>query len=105
MRTDAVEVVSANGPARAASPGGPDCSPDRFRQVLGHFCTGVTVVTGVDAGTPVERVAIHAYVRARCSPLPPIAVCITSCPDVSNMKASGGMKACRMPSRPPASPA
>lgn len=26
---------------------------DRFRQVLGHFCTGVTVVTGMSAGTPV----------------------------------------------------
>jgi 3-hydroxy-9,10-secoandrosta-1,3,5(10)-triene-9,17-dione monooxygenase reductase component len=27
--------------------------PDHFRQVLGHFCTGVTVVTGVDGGEPV----------------------------------------------------
>lgn len=27
--------------------------PDRFRQVLGHFATGVTVVTGVDAAGPV----------------------------------------------------
>ena len=27
--------------------------PDRFRQVLGHFCTGVTVVTAVDGGEPV----------------------------------------------------
>jgi 3-hydroxy-9,10-secoandrosta-1,3,5(10)-triene-9,17-dione monooxygenase reductase component len=26
--------------------------PGRFRQVLGHFCTGVTVVTGVDEGAP-----------------------------------------------------
>ena len=26
---------------------------DRFRQVLGHFCTGVTVVTAVDADGPV----------------------------------------------------
>ena len=26
---------------------------DRFRQVLGHFCTGVTVVTAVEAGDPV----------------------------------------------------
>lgn len=25
----------------------------RFRQVLGHFCTGVTVVTSVDGGEPV----------------------------------------------------
>jgi 3-hydroxy-9,10-secoandrosta-1,3,5(10)-triene-9,17-dione monooxygenase reductase component len=27
--------------------------PSRFRQVLGHFCTGVTVVTGLDDGEPV----------------------------------------------------
>jgi 3-hydroxy-9,10-secoandrosta-1,3,5(10)-triene-9,17-dione monooxygenase reductase component len=26
---------------------------DRFRQVLGHFCTGVTVVTAVESGGPV----------------------------------------------------
>jgi 3-hydroxy-9,10-secoandrosta-1,3,5(10)-triene-9,17-dione monooxygenase reductase component len=26
--------------------------PDRFRQVLGHFCTGVTVITTVDADGP-----------------------------------------------------
>jgi 3-hydroxy-9,10-secoandrosta-1,3,5(10)-triene-9,17-dione monooxygenase reductase component len=27
--------------------------PLRFRRVFGHFCTGVTVVTGVDDGVPV----------------------------------------------------
>jgi 3-hydroxy-9,10-secoandrosta-1,3,5(10)-triene-9,17-dione monooxygenase reductase component len=27
--------------------------PNRFRQVLGHFCTGVTVVTSVDGTQPV----------------------------------------------------
>ncbi len=26
--------------------------PRRFRQVLGHFCTGVTVITGCDSGGP-----------------------------------------------------
>jgi 3-hydroxy-9,10-secoandrosta-1,3,5(10)-triene-9,17-dione monooxygenase reductase component len=34
----------------------PEVAPvraDRFRQVLGHFCTGVTVVTSVDGGEPV----------------------------------------------------
>ncbi len=30
-----------------------DFDPKRFRQVLGHFCTGVTVVAGVDDGEPV----------------------------------------------------
>jgi 3-hydroxy-9,10-secoandrosta-1,3,5(10)-triene-9,17-dione monooxygenase reductase component len=31
----------------------PLVEPNRFRRVLGHFCTGVTVVTSVDGGTPV----------------------------------------------------
>ncbi len=26
--------------------------PDRFRQVLGHFCTGITVITTMDGGEP-----------------------------------------------------
>jgi 3-hydroxy-9,10-secoandrosta-1,3,5(10)-triene-9,17-dione monooxygenase reductase component len=30
-----------------------DPDPQRFRQVLGHFATGVTVITGLDAGEPV----------------------------------------------------
>ncbi len=38
-------------------------------------------------------------------PRPPIAVCMMSWPEVSNMKASGGMKACITPSSPPARPA
>src|ERR1035437_8909743 len=29
-----------------------DPEPGRFRQVLGHFCTGVTVITTVDDGEP-----------------------------------------------------
>ena len=28
-------------------------APQKFRQVLGHFCTGVTVVTAMDDGEPV----------------------------------------------------
>ncbi len=30
---------------------GPD--PQKFRQVLGHFCTGITVITTIDDGEPV----------------------------------------------------
>jgi 3-hydroxy-9,10-secoandrosta-1,3,5(10)-triene-9,17-dione monooxygenase reductase component len=26
--------------------------PERFRQVLGHFCTGITIITAMDAGQP-----------------------------------------------------
>jgi 3-hydroxy-9,10-secoandrosta-1,3,5(10)-triene-9,17-dione monooxygenase reductase component len=35
------------------SPDPLDPNPQRFRQVLGHFATGVTVITGLDAGKPV----------------------------------------------------
>ena len=38
-------------------------------------------------------------------PVPPIAVCMTSWPDVSKVNASGGMKPCITPSNPPAKPA
>jgi len=31
----------------------PEPDPQRFRQVLGHFATGVTVITGIDRGEPV----------------------------------------------------
>ncbi len=30
-----------------------DPDPERFRQVLGHFCTGITIITAVDDGEPV----------------------------------------------------
>jgi 3-hydroxy-9,10-secoandrosta-1,3,5(10)-triene-9,17-dione monooxygenase reductase component len=30
-----------------------DPDPQRFRQVLGHFATGVTIITGIDADGPV----------------------------------------------------
>jgi 3-hydroxy-9,10-secoandrosta-1,3,5(10)-triene-9,17-dione monooxygenase reductase component len=42
MMTAAAEVV----PARY------EPEPGRFRQVLGHFCTGVTVIAGCDEGGP-----------------------------------------------------
>ncbi|HET9896626.1 MAG TPA: flavin reductase family protein [Streptosporangiaceae bacterium] len=34
-------------------PDGLDPDPERFRQVLGHFCTGITVITAIDDGEPV----------------------------------------------------
>jgi 3-hydroxy-9,10-secoandrosta-1,3,5(10)-triene-9,17-dione monooxygenase reductase component len=30
-----------------------DPDPERFRQVLGHFCTGITIIAAVDDGEPV----------------------------------------------------
>jgi len=37
----------------AAGPVSYPPEPQKFRQVLGHFCTGVTVITAVDEGEPV----------------------------------------------------
>ncbi len=39
-------------PARASPPSFPP-EPQKFRQVLGHFGTGVTVITAIDGGEPV----------------------------------------------------
>jgi len=36
-----------------ASPASFRPEPQKFRQVLGHFCTGITVITAVDDGEPV----------------------------------------------------
>lgn len=36
-----------------ASTGAPTFDDARFRQVLGHFCSGVTIVTGIHDGEPV----------------------------------------------------
>lgn len=52
--------------------------PQRFRQVLGHFCTGVTVVAGLDAGEPVGF-ACQAF--AALSLDPPL---VLLCPSVSS---------------------
>jgi 3-hydroxy-9,10-secoandrosta-1,3,5(10)-triene-9,17-dione monooxygenase reductase component len=46
--------------------------PDLFRKVLGQFCTGVTVVTGVDGGEPVGF-ACQAF--AALSLEPPLVLC------------------------------
>jgi 3-hydroxy-9,10-secoandrosta-1,3,5(10)-triene-9,17-dione monooxygenase reductase component len=43
-----VQVMQASDPPRRFEPG-----PERFRQVLGHFATGVTVITGMDGSEPV----------------------------------------------------
>ncbi|MGO9050668.1 MAG: 3-hydroxy-9,10-secoandrosta-1,3,5(10)-triene-9,17-dione monooxygenase reductase subunit [Streptosporangiaceae bacterium] len=37
----------------AAAPRRFEPEPPRFRQVFGHFCTGITVITAVDDGEPV----------------------------------------------------
>jgi len=43
-----------DGPdARDDAPRAFEPEPQRFRQVLGHFATGVTVIAGVDEGQPV----------------------------------------------------
>jgi 3-hydroxy-9,10-secoandrosta-1,3,5(10)-triene-9,17-dione monooxygenase reductase component len=46
-----------------------DAEAAQFRRVLGHFCTGVTVITGVDGGRPVGF-ACQAF--AALSLIPPL---------------------------------
>lgn len=55
---------------------GPD--PQRFRQVLGHFASGVTVITSVDGGAPIGF-ACQAF--AALSLEPPLVLC---CPGKSS---------------------
>jgi 3-hydroxy-9,10-secoandrosta-1,3,5(10)-triene-9,17-dione monooxygenase reductase component len=45
-------VERALSPVGFEPPVGFSPEPARFRQVLGHFCTGVTVITTVDDGSP-----------------------------------------------------
>lgn len=53
--------------------------PLRFRRVFGHFCTGVTVVTGIDDGGPVGF-ACQAF--AALSLDPPL---VLFCPSVTSL--------------------
>jgi 3-hydroxy-9,10-secoandrosta-1,3,5(10)-triene-9,17-dione monooxygenase reductase component len=53
MTTSGAVPVSGAVPARdAVAPVSFAPDPDRFRQALGHFCTGVTVVTTMDGVRP-----------------------------------------------------
>jgi 3-hydroxy-9,10-secoandrosta-1,3,5(10)-triene-9,17-dione monooxygenase reductase component len=67
---------------RASDDGGPSHSqepdPQRFRQALGHFASGVTVITGVDDAVPVGF-ACQAF--AALSLEPPLVLC---CPAKSS---------------------
>ncbi|HEY6796660.1 MAG TPA: flavin reductase family protein [Kineosporiaceae bacterium] len=54
MADPGLNAVAASVPAPVPAPDGRVESPaDRFRRVLGHFATGVTVVTGLDGAEPV----------------------------------------------------
>ncbi len=53
--------------------GAPTFDAARYRQVLGHFCTGVTVVTAVEGGEPVGFTA-QAFTSVSLHP-PLVAMC------------------------------
>jgi 3-hydroxy-9,10-secoandrosta-1,3,5(10)-triene-9,17-dione monooxygenase reductase component len=53
--------------------------PSRFRQVLGHFATGVTVITGIDVNGTAVGFACQAF--AALSLEPPLVLC---CPGKSS---------------------
>ena len=59
-------------------PEAPDAETAQFRRVLGHFCTGVTVITGVDDGRP-AGFACQAF--AALSLTPPL---VLFCPGTSS---------------------
>jgi len=52
----------------------PEIDPARLRTVFGHFATGVTVVTGVDAAGPVG-VAVNSFTSVSLDP-PLVAFCV-----------------------------
>ncbi len=51
--------------ATSAAPG---AEPERFRQVLGHFCTGVTVITSVDSDGIPSGFACQAFAALSLDP-------------------------------------
>jgi len=61
--------ASTSGPPPAAPPGTgrPEVEEARFRLVLGHFATGVTVVTGTTAEGPVG-LAVNSFTSISLSP-------------------------------------
>ncbi|HVF12949.1 MAG TPA: flavin reductase family protein [Acidimicrobiales bacterium] len=53
--------------ADASAGDGPPVDAARFRQVLGHFATGVTVVTGLDTAGPVG-LAVNSFTSVSLDP-------------------------------------
>ena len=68
-----MHAPDAGGPPQSYEP-----DPQRFRQVLGHFATGVTVITAIDGAGPVGF-ACQAF--AALSLEPPLVLC---CPAKSS---------------------
>lgn len=63
--------MTAGGDGRAATS---KVDEARFRQVLGHFATGVTVVAGLDRDRPVG-LSVNAFASVSLDP-PLVAVCV-----------------------------
>ncbi len=64
--------LTAIDPPGAATP----IDEARYRQVLGHFATGVTVVTGMDAGHPVG-LAVNSFTSVSLLPAL-VAFCVST---------------------------
>ena len=54
--------------------GAPSVNTAHYRQVLGHFATGVTVVTAMDRGTPVG-LSVNSFTSVSLDP-PLVAYCV-----------------------------
>ncbi len=68
-----------HGPDGGEAPRSHEPDPQRFRQVLGHFATGVTVITAIDDAGAAVGFACQAF--AALSLEPPLVVC---CPGKSS---------------------
>jgi 3-hydroxy-9,10-secoandrosta-1,3,5(10)-triene-9,17-dione monooxygenase reductase component len=68
-RADAVARARRSTMAAAGSaPDTPGPEPERLRQVLGHFCTGVTIITTVDAAGHPAGFACQSFAALSLDP-------------------------------------
>jgi 3-hydroxy-9,10-secoandrosta-1,3,5(10)-triene-9,17-dione monooxygenase reductase component len=63
----------AKASAVSTSVSSPSIAPSHFREVLGHFCSGITIVTSLDEGRPVGTVC-QSFTALSLDP-PLVAVC------------------------------
>lgn len=63
-------------PDEADADAATDIDTARFRQVLGHFATGVTVVTTADEGEP-AGLSVNSFTSVSLEP-PLVAICVAS---------------------------
>jgi len=71
-----VSLEDPLSPAPDGQGGGPSIDEARFRQVVGHFATGVTVVTAVHQGEP-AGLAVNSFTSVSLDP-PLVGFCVAT---------------------------